>query len=232
MYMAFLQSIFLLLIVCANCINATDNCFDGFYTGPHLGLNAIVAKKSSAMTFTGLGKSKTDSETYKTSGGLGANGLVTGVFAGYGKTFHDAYYLGVDTYSNMSRNEMVLYKSNNTTQKINNSSNCGIKLRMGWLVSPTTMLYVGLGQEYSTWKFTTTASGDNDINVKAQKLHLTYTGGIETHLHQDIFLRGEYMYVKGPEIRISSKSRATSISSDSKIAVAQHRVILGLGYRF
>jgi len=217
-------------LVFVNYIFATDSPFSGFYLGKQVGLNALVAAKNSVSIFPGVNKGS--DEKFKARGNLGAHTLLVGWYGGYGSIIN-AYYVGIEAYCNCNQNNMILTKTKEESQKFTNTFNAGGKVRIGYFLCEDMMLYVGMGTEYSKWQLKTIKANPlinyDNTHVSATQLHFAYALGVENHLNEVIFLRGEYAYVNGPKIRLRSDM---PISSTVKIDAGQHRFTGSIGYRF
>lgn len=216
---------FFMTLVLINCVFASTK-FDGFYIGKQIGVNAVVANKESVLNFNNM--KGYNSEPFRAEGALGAHGLLIGIFGGYGQTYRNAY-LGIEGYYNVSKNDMLLIKSANENSKISSNNNCGLKLRMGYIVLADTMLYGSIGNELNEWKFKSDKA--ENTTVETPKVVFTYSFGMETHLTDDIFLKGEYMYIPAPNMQLTFKNKNIS-TSIFKIEACQHRTAIGVGFRF
>jgi opacity protein-like surface antigen len=216
---------FFMTLVLINCVFASTK-FDGFYIGKQIGVNAVVANKESVLNFNSVKGS--NPEPFRSEGALGAHGLLIGIFGGYGQTYRNAY-LGIEIYYNVSKNDILLIKSVGENSKISSNGNCGLKLRMGYIVSADTMLYCSMGNELNEWKFKSDKA--ENTTVKTPKVIFTYSLGMETHLTDDLFLRSEYMHVPAPSMQLTFKNKNIS-TSNSDVEACQHRITIGVGYRF
>lgn len=94
----------------------------------------------------------------------GHDGWGGGLFAGYGKVINRAY-LGGEIYSNMTVGKQKLVSEGDDKYiAMKSRYNYGAMAKIGYLVNPQALAYIGLGAENTSFKFVATqAGGDKDL---------------------------------------------------------------------
>ena len=216
--------------IAATALNTTasaENCasnFSGFYAGVQAGVNYTKSELKNVDT------KGTDSNN-KTS-------IIGGLFTGYGMGIGQSMYVGGEVYGNLNRNK-VLWLSPNGQAEITtqNNGNIGAKVRLGYVFSPQTMVFLGLGLDHGQWKVKLNYRGtvvrgvDSEYTKTISKVAFSPSIGTEIYMNKHVFVRGEYTYVAPVRGTLEAKTMG---GKDFPIESTfnQHRFMLGLGYKF
>lgn len=218
--------------------------FDGFYLG--IGGGVVSSTADVDGTVNGYVNMPLGSEYIKFNGShstdFGKHGLNANIFVGFGKTLKSSFYLGGELYGNYftphiksSYNYTVenvstnnQYPANGDT-KIKSPYSYGGDLRVGYLFTPKTMIYVLFGLDYAKFdvenKMTAGAILDSNnyvpsISDKFSKYLLGYMPGIgiETALAKHLSFRAQYTYTFYPSFNhdISKKGNFPISNTDLK----------------
>ncbi len=203
---------FTMAVATASLLSATafaDSCassFSGFYAGAQAGANsATIQVKDKAAD---------------TKGSLGGKGFVGGLFAGYGMGVGSCAYVGAELYLNLGNTNISQVDDTGVKSTLTIGYNYGAKARLGYTVSPQSMLFLGLGLERAKMS----AKVDGESAGKKQKISFAPSVGMDMFVNKNIFLRGEFTHVFGPKINEKD--------SDVTSKATQQRFTLGLGYKF
>jgi len=140
-------------------------------------------------------------------------------------------FVPVNSDSNTNSNTVTL----STTTKID--SQYGLKGKLGWLVTPTTMIYGVIGAEWADLKVTTNANGAYNVNAvsddesitsngtftgsessSSTKVSVLAGGGIEQFVYQDIVsFFVEYDYSNFATVNVGPSDVTTSISGSTTV---------------
>ncbi len=218
--------------IAAAALNTTasaENCasnFSGFYAGLQAGLNWTKSELKNVNT----GGSESHNKTSFTGG----------LFTGYGMGIGQSMYVGGEVYGNLNRDK-VLWKDPSGEAEITtqNNGNIGAKVRLGYVFSPQTMIFLGLGLEHAQWKvkfnhLRAVGRGvDKEYKKTISKVAFTPSIGTEMYVNKHIFVRGEYTYVAPVNGTLKvKKGNGPHSNLDIKSTFSQHRFMLGLGYKF
>jgi len=214
---------YMMFALAATALNATTLTetiapkFSGFYTGVQAGINTT---QNTLQEIDCKNRVKYGSQSW-----LG------GLFAGYGVAVGKSVYIGGEVFGNLVDNK-IFFKDNPFCKvSLKNAGNIGAKLRFGYGVSPQTMMFLGLGLEYSEWvlKSETQAGMMPDINevTKTEKRSVVFSPsvGADIYLNNHVFLRPEYSYVCKVKMRINIAFNG------QKTGATQHRFTMGFGYK-
>ena len=240
---------FVIAAVAASALNtvSAQSCassFSGFYAGLQAGLNSTVGTtKSDGELSIPDGRYKTE---FKRSNS--AQSFIGGLFAGYGMGIGSCAYVGGEIYVNLGNtNVNVTDETQNIgagaiklalKQTLKNQFNIGAKVRLGYTITQQSMIFLGLGVEWSAWQIKESGSLQGAALLAAQRasfdkkttkksVAFAPSVGMESYMTKNIFVRGEYTYVAGPKFK-SKDDLAVPVKIDTN----QHRFTLGLGYKF
>jgi len=248
----------------------------GFYLGLSGGANFTSADVKSDFTSNAVAAAlATPANTHASLFGLGtmtANGRAMGgavdLFAGYGIGFSSGLYLGADAYIGWDGTKKTIYQSSNfdpaaaaaavnsVTYKLERKMSYGLAARLGFMVTPSTLLYVKGGIEGGQFKaredinLAAKAIGGNAIlalpyskSVSKNRINFLVGLGAQVFITKNFFVGAEYHYLFGPTINIPNSGNVgvlapnggpqnnTAIPSAS-VKVAQHAIKIRLGYKF
>jgi opacity protein-like surface antigen len=225
--------------------------FSGFYAGLQAGINSSTG----SVKINDYAASYISENTSNFSGTAGNKSFVGGLFGGYGLGIGSCAYVGFEAYINFSNDNNKLYDTTDyakedKTFKITAKQNLsgGAKIRLGYTITPQTMVFLGLGLEYSKWQLKSenlqTLYPQNGIETATKKnrslASFAPSVGLETFLTKNLFVRGEYTYVVGSKQKLNPQQvydqggagAAVKITTNVKVNLDQQRFTLGLGYKF
>jgi len=187
------------------------SCLDGGYIGVGGGIvHALSDVRNFYYAYRENYPDLPISDTYNFK--LGEYGFNANVFIGYGKEFSFPYYLGVEAFANYfstktkgSENTKIDLDNNDiyVSTEVRNSYAFGGDARLGWLISPRTMLYVLFGIDYAKFGGKSEAVDTGNlaysnklISNEFDKWKMGYMPGvgIETCLNDHVSLRVQYTY--------------------------------------
>jgi opacity protein-like surface antigen len=208
---------------------ANGTVFDGFYFGGSAGGAFVTAepKISVSDVYTNRDQGGPFNTVLNANDVLKKNAFKGGIFAGYGKSW-DVWYLGMEAFVNYENfTESDTFNSNGSTEfsEPNPSSamfynttvytnttidpfQVGVDVRPGFLLTPTTLLYMRFGSAFSTIKmntettfygasvksnpesFATTLTDSQSKSVMA----LRAGAGLEQHLTNQWSIRADYVF--------------------------------------
>ncbi len=210
-----------------NTTASAENCasnFSGFYAGVQAGVNYTKSELKNVDT------KGTDSNN-KTS-------FTGGLFTGYGMGIGQSMYVGGEVYGNLNSNKVLWLSPNGQAEiKTQNNGNIGAKVRLGYVFSPQTMIFLGLGLEHAQWKVKLNHLGrvarnaEKEYKKTISKVAFAPSIGTEMYVNKHIFVRGEYTYVAPVSGTLEAKA-ANGSNLGVKSTFNQHRFMLGLGYKF
>jgi opacity protein-like surface antigen len=216
---------YIMFALAATALNATTptetiaSKFSGFYTGVQAGINTtqntfqVTANKNRVK--------------------YGSQSWLGGLFAGYGVGVGKSVYIGGEVFRNLVDNKIFFADTPFCKVSLKNAGNIGAKLRFGYVVSPQTMVFLGLGLEYSEWVLKSDykipagmTPGINEV-TKTEKRSVVFSPSVGTdiYLNNHVFLRPEYSYV------CKVKMRSDIAFNEQKTGATQHRFTMGLGYK-
>jgi opacity protein-like surface antigen len=214
------------------------NIATGYYVGVHGGYGATTAKTTGILATTTDGFPPGTSVPGSTDIGGSAPNL--GLMGGYGWVTGCMYYGGELAYT------FEPVKINDTDGQ--NAPNGGIfdkavlkrsgyfhaGLRGGYLFTPNTMFYIRLGVNFSKWNLNDSLNNgfSTIFPASGSKNRLTVTPGLglETAIHQHVYLRVEYMYEFGPSV--SARNSNTPLGSTTMSNIRSQSGKVGLSYKF
>lgn len=251
--------------------------FDGFVVGVDAGMQHLNGNVQDSTGYTTdvynndrlVGTTYTDTPTLNTD--IGDNVLGGGIFAGYGKVFNQSYYIGGEIYARYAHNttntnvdsdivfldegDAIDYGFLSTSINVNSDWSYGAALKLGYLVTPKTMIYLLAGVEYSKFSLDVNhtlsseegpaSSFSYSYSFDNNKLAFVPGVGIETMLTDKLSLKAEYTYVdygkfshnNNSSSLISNPSEPSSFAilnnpSEDQVDIKRGLFTLGLAYRF
>lgn len=215
-------------------VGAAHAKFDGFYTGASVGYmnqnTSIDAKQNPANRYAHVNK------------GTGHQGSPTAeIFLGWGKVFEGCFYGGLEGKIDLAlgRNQKVAEDTNFIYKSGRKGLGIATLVRLGCLITPTTMAYGGIGVKALRF--------DYDFFEKARKLGAPFSQktlnlltevGIETAVGDFRHLRFRFAYAFMPK---KGMSRTTTQFPENhvyrkkgifKAGVAEHALKMGIIYCF
>lgn len=178
----------------------------GFYAGAQVGVNSLSIKE----------KNKTDGS----KDSLGGKGFTGGLFAGYGMGVGSCAYVGGELFVNLGNTNISSVDKAGSKSTFTAGVNYGVKVRLGYTVTPQSLLFLGLGAEGTRFSSKT----DGESNGKSNKFSFAPSVGMDMFVNKNMFVRGEFTYAFGPKL--------TEKDSDVRAKGNQQRFTLGLGYKF
>lgn len=227
--------------------NAASNAFNGFYFGA--GVGGARSKTKTDVTGTSdnvIGYLK--SVDIPVTSTKTSNGLLYDIYAGYGKNLNDFYIGGEISIVGdfVNRHIDLLNAKDPTLPRHNYEAKIKYKRGIAFGVAPrfgyafgNNLIYVKPGFEISHDKFTATLNSansekpenDESVSVSTSKTNVVFTPsfGYEKACGRVIF-RGEYTYNPGKKISINSNKPETSGFDNA--SYSDHRLMIGVGYKF
>lgn len=238
----------------------------GSMTGFYLGVNAGAANtnvkydfNTNALPSTGTTAAAGYENKYKND--AGKLGYLLGAFAGYGMSFGNNAYVGVEVYGGFDTTTVKPYDDSASGKavgffktSVKRKNYYGMAPRLGYMLTPSTMAYVRLGVEAGKWEAqvepnAATINGlpasapDKEASKKTFKasknrINLVPGFGFETALSKNLFVRAEYSYLFGPSMSIDQNTKGynNAVLSGNNVKhtlkVTQHAFKLGMGYKF
>lgn len=216
------------------------NISTGFYAGAHAGYGATTAKTSGvlAQTIPGTGPAGTSVAGSQEVGSTAPN---IGIMGGYGWVYGCMYYGGeiAYTYENTKINDTigqgaVLNGATLSSSTFKRSGYFHVGLRGGYLFTPNTMFYIRLGANFSKWILNDSLNNgfSSAIPAAGSKNRLTVTPGLglETAIHQHVYLRVEYIFEWGPNVSATNANAQAGSTTMSNVRTQSGKV--GLVYKF
>jgi opacity protein-like surface antigen len=241
-------------------------------TGAYVGGNVGMANTNVKYSFTNLGANgtstgpgdvtSTQTVTAGSSSAQVANfnsgkmNPLFGLFAGYGMQVGTMYF-GGEIYGGFDSAKVEAFNDAGTTSGTQTSKNYpmgkasvkrtnfyGLAPRLGFFVTPSTLLYVKLGIEGGKWTATQTSSADDfvavarNITTKKNKSGISFAPGLglDAFITKNLFLRAEYTYLFGPKITVRQDTTASGswggTWADHKFQITQQTFKVGVGYKF
>lgn len=191
----------------------------GFYLGAAVGYGATTAK----VTVTNIAGNNAHGDT-------AAN---IGLHGGYGWVQNCTYFGGeiAYTFENTKINNS-LFGVNGASQNLKRNGYFGAALRAGYLFTPATMAYIRLGGNWGKWKLTDNNFAFTNTSATGSKNRFSFAPGfgLETAVHKNVYLRGEYTYEFGPTVNAAAANNANNALTFSRVRSQSAKV--GLSYKF
>ncbi len=152
--------------------------------------------------------------------GIGSKGLTGGVIAGYDHQLSPLFVAGIEVDASISDVKSTINVVGfNVTGK--SDWNAGVRARLGYLFTPSTMPYVAAGYGWESRSVSTPIPG---INPSATFSGLQVAAGIETLVTSNISARAEYVH--------SFNDAKTFIAAPITWKPETGKVRIGLTYKF
>jgi hypothetical protein len=250
------------LLAAIACVSAASAATTGTTaTGFYAGLNAGAANTNVKATFTNANSTSgglTSINTVNTKYDAGKMAYLFGAFGGYGLQLGQSAYVGFELYGGFDSTKVSPFDDSasggingglwKTTVKRTNFY--GLKPRVGLMVTPSTLAYIGLGIEGGKWKVqyapnlnqrnsaaTSTIAGTasaNSVNASKGGLAFAPTVGFDMFVSKNLFVRAEYSYLFGPKVTfntdISAFGDVTGNVGKLTFLSTQHAFKVGVGY--
>ncbi len=168
-------------IAAAPAMAANNSPFTGFYVGA--GATRDTADFSTKASIPGYSASNDASGT-----GFGGN-----LFAGYGYTFCNGFYLGSEVFGSMTSLEHKTTTSVSgfsNTAKIDVKNSYGLSVLPGYMITNNTLAYARVGYVRSKLEISNSGFPSDKFNLNG----VQYGLGLQTALMNNLSLRGEYTY--------------------------------------
>jgi opacity protein-like surface antigen len=221
-----MKKIALALVATSTIISATHaNIGTGLYLGAHLGYGSTTAKNTSVIGGTAS----------QGSADVGGNAANIGIHGGYGWVT-GCLYLGGEvayTFENTKINNS-LETTTGSGMQLKRNGYFRLAVRGGYLFTPNTMMYITLGGNWGKWKATDSFNFTTSNPASGSKNRFSFAPGVglETAIHKNVYLRGEYVYEFGPSI-VSTRSGVDASRQSSKFNnIRSQSFKLGLSYKF
>jgi opacity protein-like surface antigen len=215
------------------------NISTGYYVGAHAGYGATTAKNSGVLAQnTPAGPAGT---SVTGSVDIGSTAPNIGIMGGYGWVYGCMYYGGelAYTYENTKINDTigqggVVNGAALSASAFKRSGYFHVGLRGGYLFTPNTMFYIRLGANFGKWTINDTLNYGFSTAVpgNGSKNRLTFTPGLglETAIHQHVYLRVEYVFEWGPGVKATNANFPAGATNISNVRTQAGKV--GLAYKF
>jgi len=240
-------------------------------TGAYVGGNVGMANTNVKYNYTNAGQNVTASggnsiadRTQNTNLDGGKVNPLFGMFAGYGMQVGNMYF-GGEVYGGFDSAKVNPYNDNATggaggywSTTVKRTNFYGLAPRVGFFVTPSTMLYAKFGIEGGKWRaqidpntktidkgalsltLTQALKDQSKVSSKASKNSISFTPGfgIDMFVTKNLFLRAEYTYMFGPKITVKQDIRGydnTVFAGDyvvHKFQITQQTFKVGVGYKF
>lgn len=215
-------------------------------TGFYLGANAGLAQTNADYRINNPGVAATSAYSQKINAGKSAG--LFGLFGGYGMTFAGCGYFGGELSFGFDTSKLVPIDNTDGDKtlsvslktKVSRNNYYGAAIRLGSLFTPQNLAYIKVGAEGGKWNFRSenlqaaapTAGGDKVVNKSKSGVGLVLGAGLETHLKNNVFIRAEYSWLRGPTLKVEQNTAAGFGRLCSSAKISQHRLMIGAGYKF
>jgi opacity protein-like surface antigen len=226
-----MKKIALALVATSTIISATHaNIGTGFYLGAHLGYGSTTARYVPSIT--------TAPAVVKGSADVGNTAANIGIHGGYGWVTGCLYLGGEIAYTfentkiSNTQLENVAALGTGAQARLKRSGYFNLAVRGGYLFTPNTMMYIRLGGNWGKWTHDDSLFFGNNNPGRGTKNRLSFAPGVglETAIHKNVYLRGEYVYEFGPSITATNANQPTISSKFNNIRSQSFK--LGLSYKF
>jgi opacity protein-like surface antigen len=224
--------------------HATSSAFNGFYVGAGAG----VVKSKTKTDVTQVAETWLNSKKISINKSKTSNGLLLGLYAGYGVNLNDFYFGGeisitgdfVNRHINLLDASDPVFSERNyeANTKYKRSLAFGVAPRLGYVFS-NNLIYIKPGIEINRDQVTVTYNGTNSVSpnknvslsASTRKTSILFTPsfGYERSWGR-IILRGEYSYNPGKKITVPTDN--VRISGYANASYSDHRLMLGVAYKF
>lgn len=237
----------------------------GAYLGGNVGMGSTNVKygftNNNSFTSAGAMPVMTAARLQNYKADAGKLNPLFGLFAGYGMQVGTMYF-GGEVYGGFDSAKVAPYDDSATASgigywksSVKRTNFYGLAPRIGFFVTPSTMLYVKLGIEGGKWtaqvdpNFATIDAGAGpsaaqkaasrkQFNSTKNSISFVPGLGLDAFITKNLFLRAEYTYLFGPKMTVnqnvdgyqSSLVDGTGIAHTYKITQQSFKV--GVGYKF
>lgn len=198
---------------------ATKSLHDGFYVGLAGGYDSYRVRRSTSLP----GGTFTENPVTNPAGWVG------GLFAGYGQSFQNLYYLGGELFvndSNASAGSTATSVVGTYKSKFEVNTSYGLALLPGLKVNDSSLFYLRVGYNWANLKgkeIATIAGVSTAASKSNTQGGFNYGLGIETAIYENLSLRGEFTH--------TDYSSFTS-ALGTKWSPSDNQFMLGLAYHF
>ena len=266
-----MKNLSIALLAVAALGTSAANASNGFYLGASAGVAQTNVKYDYATvnpTAIPAGTNRASSasdgqQNFKASGGTGG---LFGLFAGYGVVVGNGAYFGGEVYGGFDTTSFSPYDDSGSgaaigywKAKVEHKYYYGLAARLGYMVTPSTLIYVRLAVESGKWKasvtpnsatidanLTAAATANPDLVSSAKKtvsknktgIQFAPGAGIEVFVTKNLFLRAEYSYLFGPKLSMTHDTKAIrggTVNGDAfnhNFKTSQQSMKIGIGYKF
>lgn len=233
-------------------------------TGAYVGGNVGMANTNVKYDYVTGGKSVTvagNVTTVTANDTTAINNLKTdagkmnplfGLFAGYGMQVGTMYF-GGEVYGGFDSAKVTPFDDSATVASqsfwkttVKRTNFYGLAPRLGFFVTPSTMLYVKLGIEGGKWKVTSKGTGtftSNDNGVSSRLFSTSKNSisfapglGLDAFVTKNLFLRAEYSYMFGPKVTLNQDITYLNSAQGTIVKhtfnITQQTFKVGVGYKF
>ncbi len=175
------------------------------YVGASLGLNSTNYKLNDALS---------------TNTNFNSSGLNGGVYAGYGATLSNNFYLGGEALlkARSFSTSTKLINGGTTNAKLTSSYSYGVSVLPGYKFTDTLLGYVRAGVVKTRFKLAQDNLGSKTDSLTGGQLGL----GLQTELVKNVNLRGEFVHTRYSSFK----------AFGSSVKPRNNEIDFGLGYSF
>ena len=215
-----MKKLTLALVASALSIGATSAHINtGFYLGGAVGYGATTGR-ATVTNVTGV----------NAHGDTAAN---IGIHGGYGWV-QNCTYFGAEVAYTFENTKITnsLFGTAGASQTLKRDGYFGVALRAGYLFTPATMAYIRLGGNWGKWKLNDNNFAFAGTTSAGSKNRLSFAPGfgLETAVHKNVYLRGEYTYEFGPTVSAKAGNNPATALTFGRVRSQSAKV--GLSYKF
>ncbi len=202
---------------------------DGFYAGAQFGDNSLHSNFDADQTDSGGGGTPTTSHL---QADFAKAGFSSGLFAGYGKTFKQHYYLGLEgEVDNAHTGWQHTRTPTGRSFSVEQNASYGASVRLGYVMNSGTLIYGKLGAVRTRFN-TQYKKGNNSsawVNRDDIKTGEQYGLGVQLPITRNVFTRVEYSYRQYQKYTFTTaNANADTVQIENSSALFQ----VGLGVVF
>lgn len=193
--------------------------FDGIYGGAQIGGAFTSLEQTSSSPVYSGGSVKSDS--------LSANGVIGGVFAGYGYVCPGNFFLGGEidvSFGDREYSYEITDPTNPYKSTIKTGTEWGILARPGYVLNPNTLLYGLIGFDHVPLKSTSSAP---EVTFDKDQYALRIGAGAEMSISGPLTLRIDYTHTFLDKVTVSD-----SFGDAVKTEPSEDKVKVGIAYHF
>lgn len=208
--------------------------FDGFYAGGSLG---YLQQNTTLNAQQNPGNPKADMHNTTSVRGLPTVEL----FLGWGKIFERSFYVGIEGKVDWAATGKRKIAEDINFSYLSSRKNPGVALlgRLGYLVSPQTLVYGGVGAKWVGFRYNVFEKVDQiPAPFSKQSVHLLTEVGVETALPalKNWAVRLSYSFMPKRDITQTGQSFPANHmyqqNGSLKVGMAEHAIKIGLLYQF